>query len=67
MVRSQGHALVSVRNGKVLMRRTSAQVERFACRHPLATAFIMPRRLWPGGVLCHGRRIITDAKFGING
>jgi len=30
MVRSQGHALVSVRNGKVLMRRTSAQVERFA-------------------------------------
>lgn len=30
MIRSQGHALVSVRNGKVLMRRTPAQVERFA-------------------------------------
>ncbi|MBI6926139.1 MULTISPECIES: cytosine deaminase [Pseudomonas] len=28
MVRSQGHALVSVRNGKVLMRRTPAQVQR---------------------------------------
>jgi cytosine deaminase len=28
MVRSQGHALVSVRHGKVLMRRTPAQVER---------------------------------------
>ena len=30
MVRSQGHALVSVRHGKVLMRRTPAQVERFS-------------------------------------
>lgn len=29
MVRSQGHALVSVRHGKVLMRRTPAQVERY--------------------------------------
>lgn len=29
MVRSQGHALVSVRAGKVLMRRTPARVERF--------------------------------------
>ncbi len=28
MVRSQGHALVSVRNGKVLMRRRPAQVQR---------------------------------------
>lgn len=28
MLRSQGHALVSVRNGKVLMRRTPAQVQR---------------------------------------
>ncbi|WP_278619899.1 cytosine deaminase [Ectopseudomonas oleovorans] len=28
MVRSQGHALVSVRHGKVLMRRTPAQIER---------------------------------------
>lgn len=28
MVRSQGHALVSVRHGKVLMRRTPARVER---------------------------------------
>ena len=28
MVRSQGHALVSVRNGKVLMQRTPAQVQR---------------------------------------
>ncbi|WAJ39205.1 cytosine deaminase [Pseudomonas sp. GOM7] len=28
MVRSQGHALVSVRHGKVLMRRTPASVER---------------------------------------
>ncbi|TXR39772.1 cytosine deaminase [Ectopseudomonas mendocina] len=28
MVRSQGHALVSVRHGKVLMRRTQAQIER---------------------------------------
>ncbi|MFK3720983.1 cytosine deaminase [Pseudomonas fulva] len=28
MVRRQGHALVSVRNGKVLMRRTPAQVQR---------------------------------------
>ena len=30
MIRSQGHALVSIRGGKVLMRRTPAQVERFA-------------------------------------
>jgi len=30
MVRSQGYALVSVRNGKVLMRRTPAQVQRLA-------------------------------------
>ncbi|MFB4390541.1 MULTISPECIES: cytosine deaminase [unclassified Pseudomonas] len=30
MIRSQGQALVSVRSGKVLMRRTPAQVERFA-------------------------------------
>lgn len=30
MIRSQGHALVSIRAGKVLMRRTLAQVERFA-------------------------------------
>ncbi|WP_295483091.1 cytosine deaminase [uncultured Pseudomonas sp.] len=29
MVRSQGHALVSIRAGKVLMRRTPARVERF--------------------------------------
>lgn len=28
MVRSQGHALVSVRHGKVLMRRTQASIER---------------------------------------
>ena len=28
MVRSQGHALVSVRHGKVLMRRTPASIER---------------------------------------
>lgn len=28
MVRTQGHALVSVRNGKVLMQRTPAQVQR---------------------------------------
>ena len=28
MVRSQGHALVSIRHGKVLMRRTPAQIER---------------------------------------
>jgi cytosine deaminase len=28
MVRSQGHALVSVRHGKVLMQRTPAQVQR---------------------------------------
>ncbi|GIZ11162.1 cytosine deaminase [Pseudomonas sp. NCCP-436] len=28
MVRSQGHALVSVRHGKVLMRRTPARIER---------------------------------------
>lgn len=30
MVRSQGYALVSVRNGKVLIRRTPAQVQRLA-------------------------------------
>lgn len=30
MIRSQGHALVSIRGGKVLMRRSPAQVERFA-------------------------------------
>ncbi|MFR0717722.1 cytosine deaminase [Enterobacterales bacterium BD_CKDN230030183-1A_HGKHYDSX7] len=30
MIRSQGHALVSIRGGKVLMRRAPAQVERFA-------------------------------------
>ncbi|WP_449432470.1 cytosine deaminase [Pseudomonas putida] len=30
MIRSQGQVLVSVRSGKVLMRRTPAQVERFA-------------------------------------
>lgn len=30
MIRSQGHALVSVREGKVLMRRTPAKVERAA-------------------------------------
>ncbi|MGE7989677.1 cytosine deaminase [Pseudomonas sp. NPDC089554] len=30
MIRSQGQALVSVRGGKVLMRRTPAQVQRFA-------------------------------------
>ena len=29
MVRSQGHALVSVRHGKVLMRRTPARIERY--------------------------------------
>ncbi|MNH09793.1 Cytosine deaminase [compost metagenome] len=29
MVRSQGHALVSLRNGKVLMRRTPARVEHY--------------------------------------
>lgn len=28
MLRSQGHALVSIRHGKVLMRRTPAQIER---------------------------------------
>ena len=30
LVRSQGHALVSVRHGKVLMQRTPAHVQRFA-------------------------------------
>ncbi|HAO75256.1 MAG TPA: cytosine deaminase [Pseudomonas sp.] len=29
MLRTQGHALLSVRNGEVLMRRTSAQIERY--------------------------------------
>ncbi|MFJ4348669.1 cytosine deaminase [Pseudomonas sp. NPDC089401] len=29
MIRSQGHALVSIRGGKVLMQRTPAKVERF--------------------------------------
>jgi len=29
MLRTQGHALLSIRNGKVLMRRTPAQIERY--------------------------------------
>jgi len=29
MLRTQGHALVSIRNGEVLMRRTPAQIERY--------------------------------------
>ncbi len=28
MIRSQGHALVSIRDGKVLMQRTPARIER---------------------------------------
>ena len=29
MLRTQGHALLSVRNGEVLMRRTPAQIQRY--------------------------------------
>jgi cytosine deaminase len=29
MLRAQGHALLSVRNGEVLMRRTPARIERY--------------------------------------
>ena len=29
MLRTQGHALLSVRNGEVLMRRTPAQIKRY--------------------------------------
>lgn len=30
MLRSQGHALVSIRHGEILMRRTPARIERYA-------------------------------------